>query len=75
VLAATVSCAGGPWSTRRRLFSGSIRRPRVNVVVAVGVVEEMGYGEVEDEVSEICVTRVVRARWRIDVVRFMEENV
>jgi hypothetical protein len=39
------------------------------------VVVEIGYSEVGDEVSEICVTRVVRARWRIDIVRFIEVNV
>jgi len=66
------SLAGGPWSTRRRLDSGSIRRPMVKVVgVWVGA-EASEKDTMGGEVTDIRVTRVVRAVCRIDVVPVRE---
>ena len=60
------SLAGGPWSTRRRLDSGSISSP---IVRAVGedVGEDVNAKETGEEETEIKVTRVVKAVWRIEI--------
>lgn len=67
-----VSLAGGPWSTSRRLDSGSIRRPMVRVVGAWVRAEESEKDTLGEEVTDIRVTRVVRAVCRIDVVPVRE---
>lgn len=68
------SLAGGPWSTRRRLDSGSISSPIVRVVGELGGEEVIAKDKLGDEATEIKVTRVVKAVWRIDVVREIAVN-
>ena len=64
-----VSLAGGPWSTRRRLDSGSIKRPIIRVAGVRMGEEDIEKVELGQEVTESSVTRVVRAVWRMEVVR------
>lgn len=68
------SLAGGPWSTRRRLDSGSISSPIVRAVGEVVGEELVAKEETGGEVTEIKVTRVVKAVWRIEVVRDIAVN-
>ena len=69
-----ISLAGGPWSTKRRLDSGSTKRPMVRVVGECVGEEEIGKEVLGEDAIEIKVTRDVNAVWRIEVVRHREVN-
>jgi hypothetical protein len=73
-VAAAVSLAGGPWSTRRRLCSGSTRSPIVRFAGSEGLNDEMECDVLSAAVMEMMLMRVVRARCKIDVVRLSDEN-
>ena len=66
-----MSLAGGPWSTRRREDSGSMRKPTVSIVGSEGEWEFIGNSGFEGEVIEMRVTRLVSAVCRIARVCLM----
>lgn len=74
-MAAVVSLAGGPWSTRRRLCSGSIKRPIVKVMGSEDLVDDIEKAVLSEALMEMLLTRLVSARSNIEVVRLIEENV
>lgn len=73
-MAPVVSLAGGPWSTRRRLCSGSIKRPIVKVTGSEGLVDVIEKLVLSEAVIEMLLTRLVRARCKIELVALIEEN-